>query len=491
MTRVSPTQRAPRRVALSVLILASFALLAGTAAAGTVAADEHGTDGNATLAELSGEDSIYSNESARPPSRAGDQDRAVLANNSSGNATGPGADQDGDDGGLFGVSLSPKEWVMSAIHGLADRALDEIAASIDVINYVFVGLPAPGEITSPESWHSPDDGWWPGIYYAMYVAQALAIIWLAFQLAVSFAYSSAKKRRAAWKRQGVAWLMVLGTTLFAPLGLHLFGELAVSIVPEGQQFTAGFGEFSQFGMGVLLGAILVFVATTVVALAILAIVAVYVLAHVVVLFWPFMWAAWASHGQARSYGSTGIYLYGTVCAISVIQAFFLLAMFQIPWLEGPLGPLGGLVGLTAGLLFSLVYFPVMLLKQAHLAGAVGLGVAAANNAGGALDDGKTAAVEKVEQRYRETWQSTSSTGGGGQGRPTGGVGGVAGSSHSASSASSRSPRGHTAPRSDDPAGSFGSRRHSAGTVQRRGFSSRFQGGSADADRVNYAHSRND
>lgn len=495
MTAVSPTQLTRRRVVLSVLLLAVFTALVCGATAGAVAASEHNETGeNTSLDEYSDKESIYSDEPFVPPDRGRGQDQAAndsaADRNASNNSSAPpGRSNGGDGGGLFGISLSPSEWVMSALYGLSDRALDEVAASIDAINYAFVGLPAPGEISSPESWHTPEDGWWPGVYFAMRVAQVLGILWLAFQLAISFGYSSQKKRRASWKRQAVAWVMVLGATLFAPLGLHLFGELATSIVPGGQAFTESFGNFAQFGMGVILGAILVFVATSVVALAILAIVAVYVLAHVVVMFWPIMWAAWSSHGQARSYGSTGIYLYGTVCGIAVIQAFFLLAMFHIDWLNGPLGPLGGLVGLTAGLLFSLVYFPIMLLKQAHLAGAVGLGVAAANSAGGVFEGGKSAAVQKVEQRYRETWKSSDS--GGGQSRPSDVGAFSSGGSGGGGSASGSPSRPTHVQRMDQSAGSFGDTRHTMGTVQRRGFSSRFQNGGDARDRVDYSHSSHD
>jgi hypothetical protein len=397
------------------LVLSAGAL--AIAGAGTALAQDQDPDADQDQEQdnLSSEESIFSDEPFTTPRDEDDEGGAGTAdpdlNESGGDPDTADNETELDEnatteppsGGLF--SLSPTEWALSMLYGLADRALLEIEASIDMINNTFVGLPAPGELSSPESWHNPTDGWWPGIYFAMGVAQVFGILWLVFQAAVAFSYSSKKKQRAAWKRLGFASVMVLGATLFGPLGLHLFGEAATSVVPEGEQFTESFGDFAQFGLGVTLGAILVFIAAKVVALGILAIVSIYVLAHIVLMFWPLMWAAWSSQGQARSYGSTGIYLYGTVCAIALLQAFFLLAMFHIDWMEGPLGPLGGVLGLVGGLLFSLIYFPITLLKQAHIAGAVGLGVAAANSAAGAFDGPRSAAVRNVEQRFEQKWQT--------------------------------------------------------------------------------------
>lgn len=331
-------------------------------------------------------------------------------------------DEGDDESGLlkeidFPEFPDPGEWVIGALEALTDRALEGIQNSINLINDAFVGLPAPGEPTSPATWDDPENGWWPGVYKAMNWSQAIGIIWLTFQSAISFSYNSQSKRRESWKRQGIAWLLVLGSTFFAPLGLHLFGELASDIVPQGAEFTQSFTDFSRFGVGVIFAALLVFLATNVVALGLIAIFMIYVLAHIAVLFWPIMWAAWSSSGQARSYGSMGIYIYGTLLALSLIQAMFLLVMFHIPWDQGPMGPLGGLLGITAGLLFALVYFPIMMLKQAHIAAAVGLGAAAANSADQALKGPKAAVADRVEQKYEQVWKERNSSGGVSQSRP--------------------------------------------------------------------------
>lgn len=284
-----------------------------------------------------------------------------------------------DDDSGFGM-LSPSDWVLSMLWGVAERVFEEIEASVDILASAPVGLPAPGDISSPSTWANPTNGFWPAVYSAMGWTYFLGIMWQVVQTAMWFGRSP-EVRRSQGKRLAISWIMTLGMWIFAPLGLHIFGEAAVEIAPSGEDFMQSPGDFAKFGFGIVLMAILLAVAANVVAIGLIVMFLIYIIAHLTVLFWPLMWPAWASEGQAQSYGAMGIYLHGAVMVIGIIQAIILLMLFNIDFTTSPLGPLGALVAMTAGLLAALVYIPYSVLKNAHGGAAVLLGTGAAMTAG--------------------------------------------------------------------------------------------------------------
>ncbi|ELY62627.1 hypothetical protein C492_07810 [Natronococcus jeotgali DSM 18795] len=154
--------------------------------------------------------------------------------------------------------------------------------------------------------------------------------------------------------------------------LHLFAELAAEIYPDGEQFVTPEGAV-RFGLGVfLLAGLLVFKGIVVVA-ALIAVIAMHLLTYLSILFWPLSWAAWASHGQARAYGSFGLYIFGVLLALSIIQSLILRFLVYLPLGESIAGTAGSIVLIIFGIGFALVYLPWKLLEKAQVAAALKLG----------------------------------------------------------------------------------------------------------------------
>ncbi|WP_157972532.1 hypothetical protein [Saliphagus sp. LR7] len=267
---------------------------------------------------------------------------------------------------------SPGEWFHSLVVWAVSALLSEIVVVINAIHEIAVQVPAPGEATDPSSWTEPESEQWQTVFAVISWPIVIAVMWLIAQFGISFSYESAEKRRRGWKRVAFAGLMVFGTFAFAPALLHLFAELAAEIYPDGEEFATPEGGV-RFGLGVLLLLGLLVAKGVVVVAALVAVITMHFLTYLSVLFWPLSWAAWASHGQARAYGSFGLYILGVLLALSTVQSLILRFLVRLPLGESIAGTAGSLILIVFGIGFALVYLPWKLMEKAHVAAALKLG----------------------------------------------------------------------------------------------------------------------
>lgn len=310
-------------------------------------------------------------------------------------ASGGGGENDSNGGGVIGgLGPSPWEWTKEVLIGIGDQILEEFAAGIDVLHEWSIGIPARGDPGDPDSWDEADDGLWPGFDFVSDVSQFLAMLFLVLYSGVALS-EPPTKRRQTLLRIGFALLMVVGTGHIPQAFLHLFNEAVLGIVPSGAEFTRTPGGMAQFAFGIILAGVLLGVSISVLATGLVVIFALNMLTYISTAVWPLSWALWTTRGHAKSFGNLGIYSFGAVLGIAVIQSFMLRALFDIPWSQAPHGPPGAMLGLAGGLLLAFVYIPYNVLQQTYAASSTSLGVSAASQ-------GAKAAKERAIEQYQNS-----------------------------------------------------------------------------------------
>ncbi|MFC4989617.1 hypothetical protein [Saliphagus infecundisoli] len=318
-------------------------------------------------------------------------------------------------GNIYDTMTNPSDeavqWFNSWVAAFVDGVLSEVVAAINAIHAIAIQVPAPGEAEDPSSWAEPASEQWQTVFAVISWPLVAAIVWLMAQIGVSFSYDSAEKRRRGWKRIALASVMIFGTWVFAPALLHLFAEVAQGIYPDGEQFVTPDGAI-RFGLGLYLLAILLIFKAIVVVAALVSVIMLHLLTYLSILFWPLSWAAWATHGQAHAYGSFGLFVFGSLLALSVIQSVILRFLIYLP-LDGSIaGTAGSIVLILFGLAFALVYLPWKMLEKAHVAAALKLGKGPAQDVGQRMRQAP-GEVHHLARHYRAAYDQRSGGGGGG------------------------------------------------------------------------------
>jgi len=313
-----------------------------------------------------------SNETATPP-----------GNGNGGNSTDPGGGNgngDGGDGGgdtIVNVDIEwpdPVDWLIEpAVEWFAEELLSAAETATGYVSDLISGMPAPGEPTDVSSWAQPTNGLWPGVWEATQYSLALAAMLLIVAGTWAFHHSDLREQRASLKQVAVSAIMVVGTWVFAPLGLHIGAELSLALAPSGSEFVASPGNFARFGFGIVLAVVLAALDLTIIVIGLLVLGAQYFLAHAVVFFWPVGWALRPFGGYLRSVGDFVLYLYGGIITLKVGQAMILRLVFELPWGSDLSGFIGFLATL-AGVAFALILFPAAMLRRVTMGSAVGLGM---------------------------------------------------------------------------------------------------------------------
>lgn len=356
--------------------------------------DGGGAGGNDSRVPLPDE---QQNESASADNESGDDEWG-------GGTTGGGA-MDRDQGG---TGPSPTQWAVDLLTGLLNILLGELEHVIDLYHEWSVGLPAPGVYDDISSWSDPDGAMWVGAQAGHFTSAVLGMLWVVTD-AVYTGTKGPKERRKKWTRQGIATVMILGGYhFFAPFYLHLFNSLAIEIAPSGADFTASFGNMARLGLGLFFGGIVVIISSSSFAAGLLSIIFTDGLVYISYAAWGLIWAAWASSGQARGYGLQGIYTFGALGALALMQALVLDVIFNIPW-TGSAGPLAALTGTAVGLAIAYIFLPVVFLRQTVSSAAMAIGTGAAL-ASTQIDSAiENHVIERVEQYREETAFSDSSS----------------------------------------------------------------------------------
>jgi hypothetical protein len=382
-----------------------------------------------------------------------------------GNETAGGGDGGGGGSTIVNVDIewpNPVDWLIKpGFEWLADQLLSATETAAEYVSDFISGMPAPGSPTDVSSWVQPTNGLWPGVWEATQYSIALAAMLLVVAGTWAFRHSDVHEQRASLKQVVVSTIMVVGTWVFAPLGLHIGAELSLAMAPSGAEFISTPGNFARFGFGIVLAVVMAAVDLGLIVIGLLVLGAQYFLAHAVVFFWPVAWAVRPFGGYLRSVGDFVLYLYGGIITLKVGQAMILRLVFELPWGSDVSGFLG-FIATLAGVAFALILFPAAMLRRVTMGSAVGLGMPRGHRARrrtGQMRDQLSNARERFQSSGRGDRSSDASRFRSPRGWFGGGRGGSDSSSSSTSSSSGSSER-DSSPSSDggeDADGSDGDR----------------------------------
>jgi hypothetical protein len=428
----------------------------------------------ATAQEMNDSESDELNESGgpvelEPPGSENDSD------NESSDGFGAGAeatdeDEDDDDEGRMGGLMpsvgnpmpSGYEVLEDMLMGILEDLQEGIASGIDMMHFVLVGMPAPGEATDPSTWIPPENGAWPYVFAVFGASSAISTILLVFATQFALSMDDIKRQRKMLRQIGKAFAAgpILGFPLLA-LSLHLGNAFAMGLSPSGEEFLMDYGSVAELGFGFIIGALTVKFKLIIIFIGLVILIMIYFSILFLASVWPLLWAMQVTPiPTLQSWGTLGLITFGKLVILRVTQAFILRFTFEMPW--GSIGDGSfflAVLGMAVGLLIALVGLPWIVLRKVTIASAVGLGMAgvsmdAINNAPSRIRSG----ASRVRSRMKDA-RSTS--------KPSRTTGQVKSKAYSGSSQSKAAPSSRTV-------GSFGSSGRSRSSMPRRSRSSQFQ-----------------
>lgn len=260
------------------------------------------------------------------------------------------------------VELDLGEALTKMIEYGVDKMLAGIAALIDTFNQYILGVPAPGDPTEVSTWMSPGHPW-PAVYGVYGIMSALAIALLTPSFMVATDTVDPQQRRSRLVELGkAAFFILLGVPVVA-FCLHFGNELSQVIAPSGYEFISSSSGIGDLGLGLIFGAILLWVKGTVVGIGILMSIMIYMSVYIIVAFWPFFWALRVQpQADLQSVGIVGISILPLLIALRFSQSGILRLVHQLPY-----DSLGGtafkLLAITAGLVIALLALPYLFLTK--------------------------------------------------------------------------------------------------------------------------------
>ena len=333
----------------------------------------------------------------------------------SNNSTSDGNDGNGLLGGLGGglvPSINPIDMAKGQLKAIAGIFLGVGKGIANMVRDSVAAVPAPGQPDKPSTWVNPHNGLWPGVYKASAWTAGLASVALMAAFGMSFYRSDPYEKRQAWKRVGVAFVMIATTRILPPLLLHLANETAMSVAPNGAEFVHTNAKLAKLGVGIGLGVLLGFLQSGTIAVGILILGLERALIYVCVFLWPLSWACRAYSGFLKSIGDTFVYLFGVVIVTKLFQALVLRLLADLPWTSGALGVLETFTLVVGGLVFALLVLPKEMLAHANDAASIALGTSAANQrkAGKYVDKAGERVGHEVHEKYQDYQSDGSSWG---------------------------------------------------------------------------------
>lgn len=324
-----------------------------------------------------------------------------------------GGNSDGVLGGLGGglvPSINPVDMAKGQLKAIAGIFLGVGKGIANTVRDSVAAVPAPGQPDKPSTWVNPQNGLWPGVYKASAWTAGLASVVLMAAFGMSFYRSDPYEKRQAWKRVGVALVMVATTWIIPPLLLHLANETAISVAPNGAEFIQTNSKLAKLGVGIGLGALLGILQSGTIAVGVLILGLERALIYVCVFLWPLSWACRAYSGFLKSIGDTFVYLFGVVIVTKLFQALVLRLLADLPWTSGALGVLETFTLVVGGLVFALLVLPKEMLAHANDAASIALGTSAANQrkAGKYVDKAGERVGHEVHEKYQD-YQSDGSS----------------------------------------------------------------------------------
>lgn len=330
----------------------------------------------------------------------GDRQTTAPSNNSTNG--GNSSDGGGYLGGLV-PSINPVDMARGELKAIAGIFLGIGKGIPNMVRDGVAAVPAPGQPDRPSTWVNPQNGLWPGVYKASAWTAGLASVVLMAAFGMSFYRSDPYEKRQAWKRVGIALVMVATTWIIPPLLLHLANETAMSVAPNGAEFIQTNAKLAKLGVGLGLGVLLGFLQSGTIAVGLLILGLERALIYVCVFLWPLSWACRAYSGFLKSIGDTFVYLFGVVIVTKLFQALVLRLLADLPWTSGALGVLETFILVVGGLVFALLVLPKEMLAHANDAASIALGTSAANQrkAGKYIGEAGNRVGHNVHEKYQD------------------------------------------------------------------------------------------
>ncbi len=326
-----------------------------------------------------------------------------------GNASDGGGLLDGISGGLV-PSINPVDMARGQLKAIAGIFLGIGKGIANMVRDSVAAIPAPGQPDDPSTWINPQNGLWPGVYTAARWTSGLGAVVLMAGFGMSFYRSDPYEKRQAWKRVGIAFLMLATTWIIPPLILHLANETAMSIAPGGAEFIQTNSKLAKLGVGIGFGAALGILQTGTVVVGILVLGLERALIYLSVFLWPLAWACRCFSGFLKSIGDTFVYLFGVVIVTKLFQSLVLLLLSKLPWTSSALGALETFALVVGGLGFALLILPKQMLAHANNAASVALGTSTANQrkAGEYVDKAGERVGHEVHEKVQDYRSDNSS-----------------------------------------------------------------------------------
>lgn len=277
----------------------------------------------------------------------------------------------------------------------------------DKLSSMIFGVPAPGQYDTPSTWHSPENGLWPGIITFTQWMTGFAVLILTITGGLTFLHGDAYTRRQAWKRWGIALVMVLATWTLLPLLLHLADQASGALRPDSHEAFSTLGNAGKIlsGLGVLV--VFAVIEPIIVALGLVAVALERFLVYLGFALWPLAWALRSTnYGFARTIGETLVYLFGVAIVTKVGQALMARFLLELQW-TGIDDAVVMLIVLTAGVAFMLIIFPKKMLDHANDAASVSLGMSGSRQEAGRYIEQSKKRVGQVQEKVND-WRTDES-----------------------------------------------------------------------------------
>lgn len=334
--------------------------------------------------------------------------------NESGNAS-AGSGGGGDGGGILsGItsrapSFDPAESLISMVEGAWEDIRPGAAAFIDEFNFIFTGVPAPGEPGSIESWISPPEPEWEVARNLYLTMVALMTPFLVANFMQALGTDDHQRREEMIKDNIITLAMYPAGWIIIAALTHATNAWTGALTPSGEEFLAAPESIGQLGVGILLGAGLAKVNVVILIIGIILIMLVWFLILFVASTWPGWWTMRSSgFPMMRTWGNYMITTFLIVLLVRGTQALGLRFLFHLPFGEvGPGSTLVYLVATIIGLWFLLYKLLRVAIEKTAAASAFTLGMSylpAQYSASDAVSDGK----QQAKQKYKGA-KSTAST----------------------------------------------------------------------------------
>lgn len=299
-------------------------------------------------------------------------EQPVSGANSLGGGSGGDIYYQQDDGGnsddnSYTINIGPVEIdlgeiVTKTIEFVIQKTVEGISAVIDTFNQYMIGLPAPGDPTEVTTWTSPGNPW-PAVYgvYGIMTAIAIALLTPSFMIATDTV--DPQQRRARLVELGKASMFIIFGVPVVAFSLHFGNELAQTVAPSGYEFVSSTEGIADLGLGLLLGAVLIWAKFSIVGVGILMSLTIYMSVYIMVAFWPLFWALRVQpQRDLQSYGLVGISFLPLVILLRFSQSGILRLLNLLPY-----DSLGGvafnMIAIAAGLLVALLGLPYIFLTK--------------------------------------------------------------------------------------------------------------------------------